>query len=342
MPCYSPLRGYRDADGKMVFKNDRGKAAKVETVACSQCLGCRLDRARMWAARCTHEAALHDIGNGGRGSAFVTLTYRDREACTTQEQLDKEHYILPSWSLSTPEYDDEGRQVSSSHFQRFMKSLRKARKGHKIKFFQAGEYGNKCKHGFQLDQNPCPLCKVGRPHHHAILFGVSFDDLEEYASNDGKVRYTSPELESLWKRGRCDVGNVTFQSAGYVARYCLKKITGEAAEEHYRSVDLYGEITQLAPEYSTQSKGIGKAWFEKYRKDLYPSDVMPVPGHGNVPKLPRYYDGLMEAVDPILLEAVKQRRQEFRDENADEYTSERLMAKYKVKKAQIAPVDTGR
>ena len=79
--------------------------------------------------------------------------------------------------------------------------------------------------------------------------------------------------------------------------------------------------------------GIGKDWYEEFSSDCFPSDDVPVPGSGVYKKVPRYYEKLLEQSDPELLEQVKQERKAFRLEHAEEYSPDRLMAKYKVKKA---------
>lgn len=280
--------------------------------------------------RIVHEASLHETD---QGNSFVTLTYRPIDECSIDER-EKGLYLPQDGSLSVPKRDEHGRQIQSSHFQAFMKRLRK-RSSAKLKFFQCGEYGSLCRHGFNLDEQTCPLCNVGRPHHHAILFNRSFDDLEPYGqAADGRTLYTSPELESIWGYGIVDVSEVNFKSAAYVSRYCLKKVTGEAAEDHYRNISDIGEILTVAPEYATMSNGIGKDWYEKFKQDLWPSDEVPVPGVGVVKKVPRYYEERLKDEDEQLHEEIKFLRQKFRDENADEYTPERLWSKYKVKKAQ--------
>jgi hypothetical protein len=43
----------------------------------------------------------------------------------------------------------------------------------------------------------------------------------------------------------------------------------------------------------------------------------------------------VELEDPLALEEIKALRQKYRNENAAEYSADRLMSKYKVKKAQI-------
>ena len=273
----------------------------------------------MWAMRITHECTLHENSNG---NSFITLTYRDKTACTKSQKENKEH-IPEDWSLSI------------QHFQKFMKRLRKSKPGAKLKFYHCGEYGSTCKHGINLDLTKCPLCNVGRPHYHAILFNCTFDDLEPYAIQNDITRMTSPTLEQTWKHGFVDVGNVTFQSAAYVARYIMKKVNGVNADDHYSSTDYNGEITNLQHEYSTMSNGIGLDWYEKYKTDCFPSDEVPVPGEGIIKKVPRYYEERLKNENEEMHTEVKRLRQQFRKDNADEYTPERLISKYKVKKAQV-------
>lgn len=279
-------------------------------VSCGQCLGCRLDRSRTWAMRITHEASLNEQ------NSFITLTYRNED-------------LPENWSLE------------KSHFQKFIKRLRKKNPEKKIKYYHAGEYGNICKHGIDLERVGCPICKLGRPHYHACIFNHNFnEDLEYYAYQNGVDRYTSKTLEEIWQKGFVDVGKLEFKSAAYVARYIMKKVTGEPAKEHYENIDpLTGEIIQLEPEYSTMSNGIGSDWYNRYKKDFFPSDETPVPGNGVFPQVPRYYTEKLKKTNPEMHQAIKERRLEYRKANATEYTSERLFTKYKVKKAQTSGIN---
>ena len=321
MPCYSPLKGWKDREtGGLVFRRDN--AAGEMEVACGQCLGCRLDRSRMWAIRIAHEATLYEYGHG---SCFVTLTYRDESECEGEQR--KKGYFVPSdWSLN------------KKHFQDFMKRLRKHFPDRKIRFFHCGEYGKNCQHGYDLEQQRCFICNVGRPHYHACLFNVNFSDLEVYGSFRGEHRYTSPTLSRIWRYGFVDVGEVNFESAAYTARYALKKITGDKAEDYYSGVTVDGEFVRLQEEYCTMSRrpGIGRDWYEKFRDDVFPRDEIGVPGVGVVKKVPRYYEEIFKHEDAMTHEEIKAVRQKFLEEHAEEYTPQRLESKYKVKKAQIS------
>jgi hypothetical protein len=303
-------------------------------VACGQCLGCRLDYRRMWAARINHEAAMHEYN---AGNCFITLTYRDKSRCDEEQWLRGKH-VPDDWSLN------------KKHFRDFMKRLRKHFGEQKVRFYHCGEYGNVCKHGVRLDVVRCPLCNVGRPHYHAALFNCDFSDLEAYETDDyGDFRYTSPTLERLWGFGNVDVGDLNYESAAYIAGYVMEKITGVKADDHYYAVSFDGEVTYLQPEYATMSRGrpcadhdhitvgcdrcdggIGWSWFNKYKDDVFPRDQVPVVGKGVLKKAPRYYETIYAEENATSLEEVKRIRQEFRKAHEHDYTPERLLDKYKV------------
>jgi len=230
-------------------------------------------------------------------NAFVTLTYDD--------------YFLPR----------DGSLVKK-HFQDFVKRLRRRFKDRRISYFHCGEYG---------EQN-------GRPHYHAVLFNVGFPDRVKWSVNGrGDDIFTSPTLASLWPLGLATIGEVTRESAGYVARYCLKKVTGQLAEDHYRRVHPdTGEIYYLQPEYATMSlrPAIGQRWYEEYGKEVRQHDSVVMRGRGMYP--PRFYDKLHEELDKDAHELVKNERQARARARKADSTPERLAIREKVKKAQVS------
>ena len=121
-------------------------------------------------------------------------------------------------------------------------------------------------------------------------------------SSSGDKLYTSKLLESLWPYGISSVGDVTFQSAAYIARYCVAKRTGDAAKSWYACdefVDEHGEVrNSVTPEFNRMSlkPGIGSRWLEKFKTDVYPRDYVVV--NGVKVKPPKYYDVLFEREDP--------------------------------------------
>ena len=327
MSCISPLEGYKDPhSGALVFKRPAVAVPEEMSVACGYCIGCRLDYSCMWAVRIVHESAMHEYSGG---NCFVTLTYREKLDCDL-EQLRAGYHVPDDWSLQ------------KHHFQLFMKRLRKHFAPRKIRFFHCGEYGSICKHGLDLDVVSCPMCNVGRPHYHCALFGVTFDDLRAYKPDGlGDYYYTSPTLEDIWKYGFVDVGELNFNSASYVARYILKKITGDKADHWYMDFDEYGVVTFLTPEYMTCSRrpGIGSAFYDKYKSDFFPLDRSPVPGHGVIQKVPRYYDDKLRVQDPDLFAKVQEMREVFLREHADEYTPDRLRQKYHCLKSKVKDME---
>lgn len=206
-------------------------------------------------------------------------------------------------------------------FQTFMKRLRKEIYPRKIRFFHCGEYGD----------------KLGRPHYHALIFGLDFYDLTCYTCSGRQIK-SSALLQKLWPFGFNSVGPITYETASYVARYITKKITGEKATEHYMSVDEEtGEILgQKKPEYVTMSRrpGIGAAWIKKYFSDVYPSDTVIV--NGKEAKPPKFYDSQYEIIDEKELKKVKARRQNISDKvKQDNENLNRLRVKEQVAKAKM-------
>lgn len=111
MPCERTITAYQPARGGPVrFNQPRdGRAYNKIELPCGHCILCRLEHARQWAVRITHEAQLH------LQSSFVTLTYDDAH--------------LPAHnSLHYPD------------LQKFWKRLRKTHAP--IRYYAVGEYGD--------------------------------------------------------------------------------------------------------------------------------------------------------------------------------------------------------
>jgi hypothetical protein len=196
-------------------------------------------------------------------------------------------------SFITPTYADEhlpwNFSVSVRELQLFHKKLRHA--FGPFRFFACGEYGAK---GY-------------RPHYHELLFGLGFPDKQPHSkSKGGEVLYYSEQLQSIWGKGLCLIGSVTLESAGYCARYSMKKIGGEAAASHYSRINpVTGELVQVRPEFVVMSRmpGIGASWFEKFKADAFPSDFLIVDGR-RMP-VPDYYLRKLEEEEQA---AIKDRR----------------------------------
>lgn len=302
MPCLKPIRAYQSitklhesGKGQLFFDHKKaGPSVRVD-LPCGQCIGCRIDKSRTWAIRCVHEASLYS------SNCFVTLTFNSDNL-------------------------DVNKSLVKSDFQNFMKRLRKNYNGidavedikgritFPIRYFHCGEYGT----------------NFSRPHHHACIFNFDFDDKQLWSHREGVRLYRSEKLEKLWPFGYSTIGEVTSESAAYVARYCIKKITGDAAASHYITIDeTTGELTYIEPEYITMSRrpGIGKNWFKRYQNDVYPKDF--ITDSGKVFKTPRYYDKLYDLDQPENFSQIRKKRLTKAKQYADNNTNWRLRGRLK-------------
>jgi len=300
MPCTKPLKAYRS----ITHRNPNGKqllSFKLSVISqygpydsielpCGQCLSCRITRSKQWAIRCIHEAQLWEQ------NCFVTLTYDDEHLPISTKKCDE----CPIYKRRNYESCGEG-SICKKDFQDFMKRLRKRFKGYEpvpdskrypIRYFHCGEYGE----------------KLQRPHHHACIFNFQFPDRVQWESykvssaarnrvKEQTKLYTSKILTELWTHGLAVIGEVTWQSAAYVARYITKKINGAEAAVHYLNghPDLEtGECYYLEPEYITMSRcpGIGSYWFDLHGEDQYNKDY--ITHLGKKYGIPAFYDKLLD------------------------------------------------
>lgn len=222
-----------------------------------------------------------------------------------------------------PEDLPDDLSVNVSHFQDFIKRLRSRITPKRIRYFHCGEYGD----------------EFSRPHYHAIIFGFDFPDREYFKEVNGCRYYRSAFLDDVWRFGFCVIGDVTFESCAYVARYVTKKVNGEAAFHHYMTMDhRTGELRDITPEYCTMSRrpGIGASWFKKYGSEVRQSDSVVMRGREMKP--PRFYEGLF---DPLELEAIKGERDVSSRKRDFDNTPDRLRVREVVKQAQVGFLQRG-
>lgn len=304
MACNKPIQAYQCSDGSVVFQERKGDVVRSLELPCGKCVACRLERSRQWAMRCMHEASLYER------NCFITLTYND-------------DHLPPNKTL---QYSD---------FQKFMKRFRKRFPNTKIRFYMAGEYGE----------------KYGRPHYHACIFNFDFPDRQYLkTTGSGSKLFTSKILESLWlddvgkSMGYTSVGDVNFQSAAYVARYIMKKRTGKGIdpETGMPYIDVYkytdaetGEICSRTPEFNKMSlkPGIGADWLKKWKTDVYPHDYVIV--NGVKVKPPKYYDRKFKDENPFEYDDLIYQR-EIRAKERGDNSPERLAVKEQVLSAKLS------
>uniref|UniRef100_A0AAU8AX18 Replication initiator protein n=2 Tax=unclassified Microvirus TaxID=338099 RepID=A0AAU8AX18_9VIRU len=285
MSCFHPIDawicGINPETGKKIltFSYDPyHENRELIQIPCGKCIGCRLDYSREWANRCMLELGYHE------SSYFVTLTYDDVHVPISYYADKETGEALPAMTLRKRDY------------QLFMKRLRKRFSDQHIRFYACGEYGG----------------KTHRPHYHAILFGLKLDDLVLYKSSlRGDRYYNSASFNSCWQDhdglqiGHCVIGEVTWNSCAYVARYVTKKLNGSMS-------GVYKEFN-IEPEFVLMSRrpGIARQYFEDH-PDLYEYDYISLSTDDGGRKIypPRYYDKLFEVVHPDQMAEIKERRKD--------------------------------
>lgn len=253
MACKSPIYAYQHkTGGKLIFHYNPFTDSDYlpVTIPCGQCIECRKQKAREWANRILMESKYHD------SNYFLTLTY------------DEQH--VPR-SVS-PASGQTVLTLCPEHLTLFWKRLRKA--GFSFRYFAAGEYGD----------------VTFRPHYHAILFGLDLTDLKEVgASPTGDKYYQSETINKIWSHGHVTIGAMTWESACYVAQYCLKKQTGVCSDFYVNN--------GIVPEFVRMSRrpGIGYWYFEEHPDCMDYTRInvgSPTGARSFAP--PRYFEKMLE------------------------------------------------
>lgn len=174
--------------------NSKAYRKGVEKFECGGCPECMAKKARQWALRCAMEAK-SNVG------MMVTLTYDSYEYNNNGEIIGEKL--------------NADIELSKTDCQKFIKRLREKFPDKPIKYLLTAERGK----------------RTNRPHYHALIFGVVFDDLRLYKkSKRGNYIYRSKTLEKLWhggyekKGGICTVDcvNLSAKTARYCTKYCAK------------------------------------------------------------------------------------------------------------------------
>lgn len=130
-------------------------------------------------------------------NTFVTLTYRDGEVPTV---VDK----------STGEVLMSLRPVDT---QNWLKRLRKAIEPRKVRYYVVGEYGD----------------TTQRPHYHVALFGYPSCAFiqSRFSRSRSRCCASCDLILDTWGHGQVYLGSLEQSSAGYIAGYVTKKMTGK-------------------------------------------------------------------------------------------------------------------
>jgi len=262
MPCYAPIRAFY---GAVLTKTGRRPLVFKQSEAIREdavkipCGQCV--GCRLERGRQWAVRCMHEK-RMSTDAVFATLTYEDAK--------------LPYSTRGAPTLVRRDATL-------FLKKLRK-KYGSGIRFFGCGEYGG----------------RTARPHYHILLFNVDFPNKRFYKFAKGGERlYNSSDLDDLWGHGYVVLGDVTFDSARYVAGYILKKVKGMGP-----SSDRFGR----EPEFGMMSRrpGIGRSWLDEHCDEAYVHDNCII--DAKEVALPRYYDVIFEAIDAKRLAVLKRER----------------------------------
>lgn len=194
----------------------------MQQVPCGRCVECMKLRINSWYVRIEEELKISKTAH------FLTLTYENDKIPVTP------------FGEITLDYRD---------IQLFIKKLRKRQPETKIRYFCAGEYGE----------------KTERPHYHIIIFNVL--DVNNFAA--------------CWTNGFVHVGTVQSESIFYTLKYSLKRATKwKKRQEDDRLPEKAICSQKLGISFLTEK-------MVKYFKDD-PSRNVTMLGNIKLP-LPRYY-----------------------------------------------------
>lgn len=214
---------------------------------------------------------------------FVTLTYN-------------EEHVPKDYSLH--------KKDPVGFFKRLRSYLSYSNDNRQIKYYCCGEYGD--------EKDPTrPHKNHGRPHYHAIIFGLS-----PFNENDCKLvieawQHRCDEFQWDKNRGRrneygigekCAIQNVTPVDIEYVTGYVQKKLSGDLANKTYN-----GDC----PPFAIMSKGLGLDHALQNADRLRQNGFTYLNGHKL--SLPRYYRDKLE-IDVDYTDIPKKSLKQFTEE----------------------------
>lgn len=164
-----------------------------------------------------------------------------------------DYHNATSFATLTLEQEPEDKSVAKDVLQRFIKRLRKK---NEIKYYACGEYGE----------------TYGRPHYHAVLFGISTAQTKE--------------ITNTWGLGDVKLSSYIPNRGLYTAGYMLKNVRPD--------IDLRGRTKPFA----IMSQGIGKRFAIANREKIAQRQLTI---YGKKVSTPRYFTESLgiEQIDEI-------------------------------------------
>lgn len=324
MPCKTPKLAFRDLLGELPIRVHSGKTYRQNdgkthyrkglnweafSLPCGKCLHCRLQLARAKAIRCVHQAKQSNY------NCFLTLTY-DNAHIPGDGSYNKNHPVAFVKKLRDKLCRDLGCRIKYSSLDTGKVRSFYIHRCPKIKTFGCAEYGE----------------QLSRPHFHLIIFGwyppdAKYKELSgnRWSEKTNKI-YTSEILTKLWEHGFHSIGDLTLESAQYVAGYVTKKIGGERAKDHYKN---------LPPERTIcNSQGIGLEWLKKYYFDLLINNS--VVHNGKELPIPTFYIRKLKDIDPVCYEELKKIRIDAIKYIDLDSTRDRVLTRYQIQEKMFS------
>lgn len=206
---------------------------------CGFCAGCRADKVRLYEIAASYEMAKHRV------CSFVTFTYRDTDLYPN----------LVTGKLYRPDMTCCA-TLNRKHFSSRLQVLReyvrtKLPSFRDYSFIINGEYGD----------------SFNRPHHHAVFFGLDFDQEKLFS-------------EVMWKDGDVQVLPVTPGAIRYVIKYFEKQLPSKESKIIYDELGLERPFVQVSP-------GFGSDLYAAHAKEINETGRLFVNGYALTPP-PRY------------------------------------------------------
>lgn len=211
--------------------DNEGKEIKVK---CGKCYTCKLERSSAWAIKLINEAKYH------KKACFITLTFDNKILLDKNSKAIKKYGANASFVFNT--------KYSMKYFQKFIKRLRQIYKDKYISYYHVAEFGEKTK----------------RPHHHAIVYGINFDEdrKEMEKSKTGHIQFYSQTLQDCWACGRTSIQDINENNIIYISQYTLKKLK-DVKDDKYKPLMTFSNRCKISSKYIKRyPKEITKGYLE--------------------------------------------------------------------------------
>ena len=106
-------------------------------------------------------------------------------------------------------------------------------------------------------------------------------------------------MASCWDKGFHTIAPLSDACICYVAKYVIKKATGQMSDEWYAG---------RKPEFGIGSKGIARQWYDSYHDDLWSKDYFRWGDRFKKCRPVRYFEKILEKSDFQRLTDIKEER----------------------------------